>query len=230
MKLYHGTSHRRLNGVLKHGIKPREKGKSNWTVYPSLRDRIYLSTTYPFYFACAHAENVVVFEVDLMELDHDLLYPDEDFIWAGMMHNRSLDKDDKDHLHTGIRKKIEDYKHYWVHSINHFGNCSFTGGINPDLIERYCEVDFRKRNELWMEVMNPTITLANHKFCGEFYRVMIKWFFGDIDVLPQVERAQEHLEMRDDPMFQQAVDFWALQSKLRDGIRVTTTKIFDERT
>ena len=30
MKLYHGTAARHLPKVLKHGLKPRGKGKGNW--------------------------------------------------------------------------------------------------------------------------------------------------------------------------------------------------------
>ena len=51
LKLYHGTSSRFLDRILKHGIKPRGKGTSQWDKFPSRPDLVYLTTAYPFYFA-----------------------------------------------------------------------------------------------------------------------------------------------------------------------------------
>ena len=83
MKIYHGTSSANVDKILLNGITPRGDTESHWDRYPSRNDLVYLSTAYPFYFACVAAqvdEISAVFEVDTDLLDTEWMLPDEDFI------------------------------------------------------------------------------------------------------------------------------------------------------
>lgn len=228
MKIYHGTSDLFFNDIILEGIKPRGKSKGNWSKHPSRNDMVYLTNTYPFTFACSATADTqgrttkcAVYEINLLSLDHELIYPDEDFIWMAAK-ERFMGGTPKG-LHKKIKKSIEDFRQFWVHSLDNLGNCAYANTIETSAIERVCVVDFEKRPELMIEVLEPTITVLNHRIMSDHYQKMIQWFFGDIKELPQVEKAQGYLEMFGyNPEFKPAVKFWKVQSKSRTGIEVIT--------
>lgn len=222
MKIYHGTSHKYFNKIILEGITPRDTRKSNWSKHPSKSDMVYLTNTYPFTFACNAINGTTkcaVYEIDLMSLDHELLYPDEDFIW--MAAKERFRGGTPKGLHEKMKESIEEFRQFWVHSLDNLGNCAYADTIETGVIERVCIVDFGKRPDLMAEVLQPAITVINHRIMSDHYCKMIQWFFGDIKELPQVERAKEWLEMfGHDPKFRPAIDFWIGQSKSRTGIEV----------
>lgn len=226
MKLYHGTSYKYLYEMLLNGIKPRFDMKSNWEEYPSNKDKVYLTTTYPFLFSyCASNKNVmdgigIVLELDSNFLNFDLMYPDEDYVWDRL-------KDDVaphlvKNLHTKVRNNLENVRHLWVPSVQNIGNCSYQGVIKPEAIQRVCIVDWKKRPKLTTEILEPTISIANHTFCGEHYRKMVQWFFNDIKDLPQIERTEGQQEMfpNNTVEYEKAINYWKIQSKNRKGINI----------
>jgi len=83
MILYHGTSTEHLSIILANGLQPREVTgvKSNWDGdVESKPDLVYLTTSYPVYFAIAATKegfHPVVLEVEVAMSD---LFPDEDFV------------------------------------------------------------------------------------------------------------------------------------------------------
>lgn len=222
--IYHGSNTKYLDKILKKGICPRgTKGKTNWKKYPSHPDMVYMSTCYPFYFSyCSQAERkekAVVFEIDFSQLDPDLLYPDEDFIW------HCLPKDGRPSV-IEIRKDIDSYKQFWLKSLENLGNICYRGIILPQWIKRYCIVDFSHRTILGMRALDPSISVLNHRFCGKDYEHMTKWFFGDVEFLPEVENNKFILEtdpecpesMKD--ITNKKIEFWTKESKDRTGIEV----------
>ena len=68
IKLYHGTTTKHLDKILKQGITPRHDRPSNWDKHPSREDMVYLTNAYAIYFAqvCCDweaGESPVVLEV-----------------------------------------------------------------------------------------------------------------------------------------------------------------------
>src|SRR5713226_8459285 len=82
MKLYHGTTERYLNSILKIGISPRRRRKSNWNVKSNPR-AVYLTNVYALHFANAaraSGEAALILEIDTDDLNSTLLAPDEDYL------------------------------------------------------------------------------------------------------------------------------------------------------
>ena len=213
MKIYHGSNYDYLDYILEHGISPRKNKESNWEKAQSHPDMVYLSTAYPFYFSyCSTGDTEgkgVVFEVELESLNETLLYPDEDFIWHVLrQRNKKITIEE-------VRDSLEDYAHNWELSIQHLGNCCYKGKIKPNLIQRYCVVDFKELGPLAWTIMDPTISVLNYRFCEEKYRGLVSWLFGDLERFPtddisRVPGSEKHQE------------FWEKETKDRKGISIIT--------
>lgn len=181
MKLYHGTSDRNLDSILRHGIRPRgRRKKSNWDSYPSRTDCVYLTNSYAAYFAEQSAdrkkgERSLVVEVEIDETDSRLL-PDEDFIAQAIATRLKVSIES---VHRGIRDSLEGYAHHALDSLAGLGNVCLKGTVKPESIIRYAIVDFTKQKELWQFCLDPSISLLNYRFCGDKYRSVIEWLFGD---------------------------------------------------
>jgi hypothetical protein len=181
MKLYHGTSDRYLDSILRHGIRPRgRRKKSNWDSYPSRQDCVYLTNSYAAYFAEQSAdrkkgERSLVVEVEIDESDSRLL-PDEDFIAQAIATRLKVSIES---VHRGVRDALEGYAHHALDSLTGLGNVCLKGTVKPESITRYAIVDFAKQQELWQFCLDPSISLLNYKFCGDKYRSVIQWLFGD---------------------------------------------------
>lgn len=176
MKIYHGTSELHLKSILLHGIKPRGMKKSNWKDYPSRHDMVYLSTAYAPYFSLMGMDKPVVFEVDMNELNIDYLHPDEDFISQAIA--RQEKKPLKD-VHDRVRNTIERYQHHWELSIEQMGNCCYLGKIPLNAITRYVTWDISAQSHVSLMASDPVISVINYQLCGEKYRNLTAWLFGD---------------------------------------------------
>lgn len=233
MILYHGTSEVYLNKILEKGLVPRKDQKipnSNWKEYPSQTNMIYLSTAYPFYFAYTACDQVnqskgVVFELDLPD-DSTSFYPDEDFIYH-CIKNRYKDKYNTSkealkQLHEDIKNNLQSYQHYWGHSITKMGVCSYKETITPEHIKRYCVVDFRKTPHIALSCLDPSISPDNFAIKGKYYQDLVKWFFGDRELLPQVDEANLIVKLfqENKKEFEKGVNFWTEQSYNREYIQV----------
>lgn len=219
MKLYHGTSERFLDSILSNGITPRGKTKSNWSC-ESRSDLIYLSVAYPFYFAFSalkEEEKVVVIEIDSKKLDVDKFLPDEDFLGQLYGIEKTIE----------FRDNLELYSNQYEDSLNNLGNCAYYSIIKPSCISKYVIFDWKKRMTLSIEMLDPTISILNFKFTGNKYIDMVKWFFGYIDKLPQIETTKTLMEVfkANDQMLQlqtKALEFWTSESKNRMNINLCT--------
>ena len=177
MILYHGTSARHLPSILSEGLRPRGRRKGNWSEYPSRRDMVYATKAYAPYFGIQALDDksdnrVLIVEIDV---DESNLYPDEDFIAQALAHQRKCSIQD---VHAEVRKSLEDYRHHWTDSVNGLGNAAHLGVIEPFRIRRLCTFDLSKQREMAM-ICDPQISVMNYRFCGERYRSVTAWFFGD---------------------------------------------------
>jgi hypothetical protein len=223
MKLYHGTSTKRLDEILKHGLRPRKgrKCKSNWKEYPSRTDMVYLTSAYPFYFAASAAgkgEDPVVFEIDTTLLEEGNFFPDEDFISQGMKDIANHDK---------YRENLELYQHHWELSVEKLGNCCYKGVIPAKAITRYCILS-KKRSDLLIQMLDPSISIMNFMVLGTWYNNFVSYMFGDLELIPDKfgdmkfdnleDGTEEHKQTM--TMFKQLSDQRIEQSKNREGITV----------
>lgn len=218
--IYHGTIFKNLKTILSEGIRPRGlDGFTNWVENPSHPEMVYLSTAYPFYFAqCAGTRHkkFVIFEIDFESLDPDNLYPDEDFIF------QSIKEEDRIPLHeirSLLAEPVSGYKRYYLNSLFGIGNICHRGVIDKKFIKRYCIVNFKQRPHLSISCLDPSIGILNYKFCGKKYEHMVRWFFGDEKILPQVEDIKETNFLFNNDVNTE-LEFWEKESKDRSGIQV----------
>ena len=217
MLLYHGTSSKHLSRILRDGLTPRGRRRTNWAKVPSRPDMVYLTTAYPFYFAMnvtTKTHQPVVIEIDSEMLDKDLFYPDEDFIYQALLHAKPEDHKE----HTYVRVFLRLYQEHWRTSLQHLGNCCYQGPIPVSAIRRYCRFDPNARPELAWRMMDPTISLLNFEICGADYTGLVAWMFGDVDELPQDSLGGELAKV--DPQYEEKEQFRRQQSRDRKGIEV----------
>jgi hypothetical protein len=177
--LYHGTNAKNLNSILSKGIQPRGKNGGNWESFPSRPDMVYLTTAYAPFFAiqsCKKGEKALILEIDMGKLKSRNLFPDEDFIAQAVAIQTNQAIED---VHEGICESLEDYRHHYIDSMNGLGNVSHKGIVPVGAVSRYCLIDTEKRSDLMIMSLDPSISLMNYKFCGERYRSIISWLFGD---------------------------------------------------
>jgi hypothetical protein len=182
MKLYHGTSAAYLESILKHGLRPRRKQKSNWDEYPSRPDMVYLTTAYAPYFAYAHdLGNPLIVEIDTKQLPQGGFMPDEDFVQEALRQSGDVQANKR------IVASLEDYQSYWEMSVAKMGTCAFKGRIPPQTITRYCTWDEEVLPHLSMFVGDPVISTGNYSMCSEKYIAFTQWLFGDRPDIPPDE-------------------------------------------
>ncbi|MCK9459512.1 MAG: hypothetical protein M0R80_07730 [Proteobacteria bacterium] len=226
MKLYHGTTSRLLKKILADGIRPRGKRKSIWAEYPSRTDMVYLSTAYPLYFAMNAAEDgelSLILEIDSDLLDQGLLYPDEDFVAQVYLHQGPPGME-LSVVHKHVRRRLKQWRHLWVQSIEGMGNCCYRGTIPASAITRYCLFDAAARPAIAMMAMDPSISIMNYKFCKGKYLSLMAWLFGDqeiietesfptirgvIDANPEISKIMRDRE-----------EYWKQESANREGVEV----------
>lgn len=217
MKLYHGTSERHLESILRDGIHPRSKRKGNWThTVNSANGVVYLTNAYAIFFAeCAVKgdERGVVLEIDTNKLSPFDLVPDEDALAQAFRHNAPDRVPTSQWLELDLigktkwfRKKIKNYAdgEMWKRSIEYLGNCGHLGIIPPHAITRYAIIGDGAHTTR-MAGMDPTISAMNYYMVGCKYRNMLRWLFndggyeednfGDLWLLPEEER--QHITVKE---------------------------------
>lgn len=187
MRLFHGTSESAARKILKEGLTPRAvRGcNGNWEhTVDSNPEAIYLTTTYPLYFAftaTGDEERWAILEIDLDALDEELLAPDEDFLEAatrGQETGMPVDELEGMGPRTEwFRDRMDRFRHHWRDSTEYLGNVAYLGTIPPEAIKA---VAFVEPTKAWFRLLvDPTITPINFLVCGAKYRALTGWVFGD---------------------------------------------------
>ncbi|MCY9864985.1 hypothetical protein OTK49_20935 [Vibrio coralliirubri] len=182
MKIYHGTSSTLLPKILQEGLVPNTN--SNWDhTVQSQSGFNYLTSTYATYFAviatAQHGGEPVVIELEINEAN---LYPDEDYIAARLQHDHperfsNLSQADLESLVASI--DVTKHKQLWEESLNLLGNVSYMGTISPECITRHSAFNDKF---LMFSSADATISMANYRLCGNWYRHAIKAALGDITI------------------------------------------------
>ena len=205
-RLCHGTSEVRLRRILREGIKPRmdsERGNFDGEI-ASLAGHTYLTGYYALFYAQNASPSLytqrgrlssrnpkrVIIEVDPLQLDSDLLRPDEDALRQYMEIVRMLNDDaafrqvyerkptDEDRAfmkeiisiipggETFITVDTEAMREYWSHSYRLIGSIAYKGVVPPEAIVCYATVDplYAKRIIQWG--VNAQMNVMIHRLCG----------------------------------------------------------------
>lgn len=184
MKLYHGTSSKHLDSILKRGICPRGGKKSNWDM-ASRHDAVYLSACYAPYFAIQATRSLkhqpCIIEIETDVLPHALLVPDEDAI-EQIMRGKDKVKGDMETRTAWYRDRLHMFTATpdWLASIRALGNCAYLDYIPPYCITDIITVDYTEGDARKMLglVLDPTITVMNMQVAGGYYRDLTHWFFA----------------------------------------------------
>jgi len=181
---------------------------------------VYLTTTYPLYFAHAAAPpggDMLVVEV-ADDLDTSHLFPDEDYVAQSMAHYTQSPVID---FHNGVCANLEDFQEHWTASLENMGTVAYRGAIVPDMITRVAVLDPTKmdRSLLW-SMLDPSITPLNHMVRGAFYRGFVAWVFGEEDELPHLKEARTSVERFGNKMYEKAVETYTALSAERVGITI----------
>jgi hypothetical protein len=184
MKLYHGTNETVARVALTEGLKPRSMTKaSNWkhTVL-SHKDMIYLTDTYPLYFALNSiqgTERAAVIEIDTDKLLPWEFMPDEDYLEQATRKTPDDPKTDWDmkKRNRWYRARLQQFSGYWEESLKRLGTCAYHGIIGPQAITRVAFIDYKKQSVLAMRGMDPSISIVNFGLCSKDYQHLIPWLF-----------------------------------------------------
>lgn len=194
--LYHGTSERHVESILKAGLSPRgSKLPGNWEHTIKSNERaVYLTDAYGLYFAWAASDDdarLAVIEVDSDTLDLDRLCADEDVIEQA---NRNRDelpaKWTMERRNIYYRNRMRNY--CWKRSLELMGTCAHIGKVKTSAIKRIALVDKRTYYGMMMRGHDPSISIMNYRIIGDRYRAVMTWLFEPHKVQNQVVRVGEH--------------------------------------
>lgn len=172
--LYHGTSERNLESILKTGLAPRGRKKSIWKEHPSAPDRVYLTDAYAVYFAVIAAKKGEKGVILKVEVDTANLVADED----ALAQTKIADADFLNSMSIKgktayWKKNAPKYPKLAEYSLDALGNAAHMGVIPPDQILK--TVVFDVVPELVFG-HDPTISVINYRLLGPCYRKALAEF------------------------------------------------------
>lgn len=183
MILYHGTSGFVARKAVEDGLQPRRNhGVSNWKhTVESHPDCVYLTDIYGPYFAMTASKDG---EMGLIEIDSDLLdtrqmVPDEDFLEQASRSKVFHRKRDMKARTTSLRKSLKQYSGLWRQSVQQLGTCAYYGAIPSSAITRVSVLKPESNPEIITMFSDPTITILNHRFCFDVYKMLTNWMMGE---------------------------------------------------
>jgi hypothetical protein len=167
MILYHGTSIRNLESILKNGLTPRGRRKSLWKDHPSAPDRVYLTNAYAVYFANVAAQKGEKGVILKVEVDVDNLVADED----ALAQTKIADADALNAMSIKAktaywRKNAPKYPQLAQYSLDALGNAAHMGVIPPDQILKTVVYDVTPELVFGHD---PTISVMNYRLLGPAY-------------------------------------------------------------
>jgi len=184
MILYHGTTKKALMKILKEGIEPRGKKKSNWEkgIGKSRPDLVYLTNCYACYYAsmaCKKDNDIAVvlkLEIDSTKI---ALYPDEEFLFrATGIEKRAKNQKEAIKLYEAIDPKRTDlfFNKIANRQINWKDSLNYMGTVTADFVPRECVVGYYAEKKKLEFILNcdPSVSPLNYKFCGQQYKDYLK--------------------------------------------------------
>ncbi|MCS4089576.1 hypothetical protein [Rhizobium sp. BK176] len=201
MRLYHGTSSKHLDAILKHGLVPRGDRPSNWAA-ASANDRVYLTDAYGLYFAQSArkevGEDLVIVEIDTDLLtDQDALHADEDAVWFIYQHgalderfmppSAMIDKNEQAMHFSRVLRPMAESGIGYEKSMELLGNCTHEGAIPLSAITNIIRYSAAE-GPWWVSFHDPVISILNYRFHGSEYRATQLVVAGRMDEARQVDQ------------------------------------------
>lgn len=225
-KLYHGTNGQWLNHILETGLRPRGSKPGNWKDTVTSNPKcVYLTDSYAPYFAynAARGQNpsCAVVEIDTDLVDHNNLFPDEDFLEQcsreavnkvpGTMKQRTMYYRRNQFTYNWPCEVpgSNEITTWWKASLKYLGTCSHRGAIPASAITR--AVWWPRKDNLHMTmVWDPQISLMNQSFMGDRYRELTrKLFAGEFTTVDEL-RAMRAADPLKQPNVIPPIEGWQL--------------------
>jgi|HigsolmetaGSP11D_1036233.scaffolds.fasta_scaffold00317_2 Dynein, heavy chain len=181
MRLYHGTSYSALRRIAHEGVVPRGDRESTFQkTAPSNPNAVYLTDTYPVYFAAVSANGGIgaVIEIETNLLDEDRFNADEDVLEQ----TRTIPTPRGASLVERViycRDRLNEERFDYRESLRKMGTCTYFGVIPPEAITRVAVVDFAQQAALHLAACDASINVFNFAFCALQHRQLTAWLFGD---------------------------------------------------
>lgn len=189
MILYHGTSRKHLESILENGILPTSKSNnvSNWDL-ESAKDKVYLSNTYALHYSFCAAQDdddAVVIKVDI---DEDLMFPDEDFLGQADRDFGDLIKATEFYRDSlEVIFSPEQINLLAKRSLMHLGNVAVSQVTKEQLVS-YTIIPSEEIVRIVIEEgCNPSVTMLHHQILGYRYQ----------DQLANIENEFETVRLKD---------------------------------
>jgi len=174
--LYHGTSKKNLEKILKEGIKPRGDKKSNWEtgIGTSRNDLVYLTYCYACYYAgeaCKEDDDIPVVIKVRINQNKTELFPDEEYIFRASQDKwKDMSDTDKISLYNSLDPKMSrinpNLRDVWKESLKFMGTVCVESVPVHNIIG-YAELSF-KDAELY-EHIDPSVSPENYYSLSAFY-------------------------------------------------------------
>lgn len=186
MKLYHGTSERRLPFILQGGLKPRAMRAGNWSHTVNSNSRaVYLTAGYAPYFAYSAVdaktkERGAIIELDTDRLNSAALAPDEDFLaQIDQRAGRIPDLMERTKFYRKtLRHRAGDGS--WALSVDSLGTCCHFGTIPASAFTRVALIEWERAPATWMQSIDPAISVSNWRIVGrDKYPRLTRFILGD---------------------------------------------------
>jgi hypothetical protein len=159
--IYHGTSKRNAEKIIKEGFKTNNI-KNNWVV-KSKEGFVSFSLSYaPFFAQATNKEELAIIKV---EIDEEDLYPEDDFMMY-LIGKPAYTKKELEEI------DFEENKHLWRGSLKHMGNVN----AKPDKIKIIGVTFFSSKNLLMK--CDPVISPMNYMIMGRYYLEMTEWIYS----------------------------------------------------
>lgn len=204
---------------MKQGLLPREMSanKGNWLhTVSSNPAMVYLSVAYAPYFALqatppVSGSRMALIEINAELLDESKFYCDEDYMEQCLrdakralfqlhLENAGIKK-----RQMYVRRNLHRWQELWPGSLEHFGSICHKGMIEPSAITRIVVYDARDNPAATYLCKEPTITIANYKFCGGQYRALTQLLIGE-EIQPEDLAMKIPEEMKAEPEYQEWLD------------------------
>lgn len=181
MILYHGTSERHVERILKEGLRSRKftKMQSNFTRHPSHTEMVYLSNCYAPYFA-AHASKDGRWAVIEVDIDVENLLPDEDFLAQASRGTHRIQTLSLEERTAEFKEDLHAYADQALESLKHLGTVAHDAFVRKSEIKRIALFDHSKNMYMAIMALDPSISLINHKILGNHYETLTRWFFEPV--------------------------------------------------
>jgi len=193
MRLYHGTSEKAAEAILRQGLRPRGQKPSGWSA-PSHREAVYLTEAYALHFAAAATDRdggrLALVEVDVSLLDASNLHADEDALalaWglgkvdAGPA-NEMIAEMSVGERAAWFAERLPEWSRDgadWRWSMSVIGNCTHIGDVPSEAVSRIVFLD--RDDHWWLRWHDPIVSPQNYRWFGGYYRAVSLVFAGRRD-------------------------------------------------